>query len=64
MRLRDGETVSLGDDSWETIRQSYKEAWNDQAAFFNQRLHMRHLSEALSRLKNCRSIGVDDHTRP
>ncbi|KAL0930007.1 uncharacterized protein CTRU02_208391 [Colletotrichum truncatum] len=63
-RVRNGEVVLLGDDSWEQIIQTYKDGWQEQTEFFSQRQHMSYLAIALTNLKNCKAIGISDHTRP
>ncbi|KAK2037331.1 hypothetical protein LZ31DRAFT_612138, partial [Colletotrichum somersetense] len=65
MRVDDGETVSLGDDSQGSINMScYKEAWADQIAFMTRKLHFVYLAQALYKLLRCRRVSIEDNIRP
>ncbi|KAK1448108.1 hypothetical protein CMEL01_16809, partial [Colletotrichum melonis] len=64
VRLRNGETVSLGSDGYDAVVEAYKAEWGGYRDFLQTKLGIKHLVEALSNLPRCGAVGIDDGVRP
>ncbi|KAF4488887.1 hypothetical protein CGGC5_v004739 [Colletotrichum fructicola Nara gc5] len=65
IRLGDGETLSLGDDSYEAVIERYRAEWGGYRDFLlTKGGWIRDLVEALSNLPRCKAVGIDDNVRP
>ncbi|KAF5512297.1 hypothetical protein CGCA056_v012742 [Colletotrichum aenigma] len=65
IRLSDGETLSLGDDSYEAVIERYRAEWGSYRDFLLRKGDwIRDLVEALSNLPHCKAVGIDDDVRP
>ncbi|KAF6803789.1 hypothetical protein CPLU01_16095, partial [Colletotrichum plurivorum] len=65
IRLGDGETLSLGDDSYEAVIERYRAEWDAYRDFLLPKgAWLRDWVEALSNLPRCKAVGIDDNVRP
>lgn len=55
---------NAGDQRWENIGKLYRESWKDMTDQFSHRICTAQLAKALSRLPNCRAVGVGNTYKP